>query len=32
PLPTRLHWAVCEFVTAIEVSAGRDCGDEVEFA
>jgi hypothetical protein len=32
PLPTRLHWAVGEFVTAIEVSAGRACGDEVEFA
>lgn len=31
PLPTRLHWAVGEFVTAIEVSAGRNRVDELEF-
>jgi hypothetical protein len=31
PLPTRLHWAIGEFVTAIQASAGRACGDEVEF-
>ena len=31
PLPTRLHWAVGEFVTAIEASTGRHDGDEVEF-
>jgi hypothetical protein len=31
PLPTRLHWAVGEFVAVIEATAGRDDGDEVEF-
>ena len=31
PLPTGLHWAVGEFVGAIEASAGKDDSDEVEF-
>ena len=31
PLPTRLPWAVGEFVSAIEESPSRDVGADVEF-
>ena len=31
PLPTRLHWAVGELVTAIDGSVGREDGGGLEF-